>query len=315
MEFAGGRMIKGLELSELYFREFGEKMLDEKFPEYKEKIAVGLVGDGSECYGFDDDISKDHDWGPSFCLWLDHEDYQKIGGLLQKEYNNLPKKFRGFERQTSQWGGGRIGVLEIGAFYQKYLGIPNAPQALNDWLYIPENHLSTATNGKMFYDPLGKFSNIRNELLNFYPEDVRLVKIAARCMSVAQAGQYNYIRSIAHKEYFAAQYSEIKFSADIMSLIFLLNRQYAPYYKWRHRAVLKLPLLGEFIYSKISEMINTANHKRKSDLIELMCSQVIKEFHNMGLSNSSSDFLLDHGPVIHDKIKDENLRKRDVWAG
>lgn len=308
-------MVKGLKLSEEYFKEFGKKMLDEKFPEYKEKIAAGLVGDGSECYGFDDEISKDHDWGPSFCLWLDMEDYQKIGGLLQQEYNNLPGRFKGFERQVSQWGAGRIGVLEIGAFYAKYLGIPYAPKKINEWLFIPENHLSTATNGKVFYDPLGKFSKIRNELLNFYPEDVRLVKIAARCMTVAQAGQYNYLRSVSRKEYFAAQYSEIKFLTDIMSLVFLLNRQYAPYYKWRHRAVLNLPILGEFLYSKISELIMTTDHKRKSFLIELMCSEVIKELRNMGLSDSKSDFLLDHGPIVHNKIKDENLRKRDVWAG
>ncbi len=308
-------MIKGLELSELYYREFGEKMLNEKFPEYKKSIAAGLVGDGSECYGFDDDISKDHDWGPSFCFWLDHEDFQNIGPLLQTDYNNLPSSFKGFERKTSQWGNGRVGVLEIGAFYKKYLGLPCAPKTLEDWLYIPENHLSTATNGKVFSDPLGKFSTLRNELLNFYPEDVRLIKIAARCMSTAQAGQYNYLRSVAHKEYYAAQYSEIKFSADIMSLVFLLNKQYAPYYKWRHRAVRTLPVLGDFIYSKISEMVNTASHKIKNDLIELMCSQVIKTFHDMGLSDSKSDFLLDHGHVIHAKVKDNTLRKRDVWAG
>jgi len=308
-------MVKGLKLSEEYFKEFGKKMINEKFPEYKEKIAAGLVGDGSECYGFDDEISRDHDWGPSFCLWLDREDYQKIGTLLQQEYNNLPGRFKGFERLISQWGAGRIGVLEIGNFYLKYLGIPHAPKEINNWLFIPESNLSTATNGKVFYDPLGKFSKIRNELLNFYPEDVRLVKIAARCMTAAQAGQYNYLRSVSRKEYFAAQYSEIKFSSDIMSLIFLLNRQYAPYYKWRYRAVRNLPVLGEFMYSKISELINTIDHKRKSNLIELMCSEVIKGLHNMGLSDSKSDFLLDHGPIIHDKVKDEKLRKRDVWAG
>ena len=58
--------MKGLILSEEYYHQFGTKMIEEIFPKYKEKIAAGLAGDGSECYGFDDEISRDHDWGLRF---------------------------------------------------------------------------------------------------------------------------------------------------------------------------------------------------------------------------------------------------------
>ena len=98
--------MKGLELAELYYNEFGKKMIEERFPEHQDRIAVGLVGEGSECYGFDDQVSRDHDWGPSFCLWLDHDDYHKIGSRLQEEYNRLPARFHGFERKKSRWGDG-----------------------------------------------------------------------------------------------------------------------------------------------------------------------------------------------------------------
>ena len=57
--------MKGLELCELYYKEVGAPMIAGKFPGYEEKIAVGLVGDGSECFGYDDELSRDHDWGPS----------------------------------------------------------------------------------------------------------------------------------------------------------------------------------------------------------------------------------------------------------
>ncbi|OPX37817.1 MAG: hypothetical protein B1H11_05380 [Desulfobacteraceae bacterium 4484_190.1] len=307
--------MKGLYLCEKFYNEYGAGMIKEKFPQYQERIAAGLVGDGSECYGFDDEISKDHDWGPGFCMWLNIEDYKAIGSALQVEYDSLPKVFDGYERMTSQWGEGRTGVFEVGAFYSKFIGIPHVPESIERWLYLPENYLSVCTNGKIFVDPLGQFSQIRKELLDFYPEDVRLVKIAARCMSSAQSGQYNYLRSIRHKEYYAAQYAEVKFCNDIMSLVFLLNRCYAPFYKWRHRAVKDLPVLGEFIWKKIDEMVKTHDLKRKNSIIEEISAEVIDEFQKEGLSDSDSDFLLDHGPVIHGKIKNENLRKRNVWVG
>ncbi len=307
--------MKGLKLSEEYYKSFGALMIREKFPEFEHRIATGLVGDGSECYGLDDKISKDHDWGPGFCIWLNDEDFRAIGSDLQREYDNLPDRFHGFKRLMSKWGGGRVGVFTIDEFYVKFIGTVQAPGSLDDWLYLPENNLAKCTNGKIFSDPSGEFSRIREKLLEFYPEDVRLVKVAARCMTAAQAGQYNYIRSIKRKEYFAALYSETKFCADIISLVFLLNRSYTPYYKWCHRAVRKLPVLGEFIYQKINELVQNHDPTLKNRIIEEIGAGVVKELQNQGLSHSGSNFLLDHGPVIHDKISDDNLRQRDVWAG
>ena len=307
--------MKGLELCEKYYFEFGTGMIKEKFSDFQDKIAAGLIGDGSECYGFDDEISRDHDWGPGFYFFLEKEDFKKIGDALQFEYERLPTKYHGFERIASQWGKGRVGVVEIGAYYQKYLGIPHTPEKFERWFTIPEEYLSACTAGKIFFDPLGKFTKIRNELLSFYPDDVRLARIAARCMSCGQSGQYNFMRSIRRNEYFASQYSETKFCSDIISLVFLLNRQYTPYYKWRHRAVRNLPIMGNFLYSRILDIVMSSDHKTKINIIEEICTEVIKEFHEKGLSNLDSDSLIDHGPVIHEKIKNSNLRKRNVWVG
>ena len=223
-------------------------------------------------------------------------------------------EYKGFKRIPSPWGGGRIGVIEIGAFYRQFIGTDYAPDSTEKWLYIPEHNLAACTNGRVFSDPLGIFSGIRKFLLGFYPEDVRISLINSRCVSAAQSGQYNYARSVSHKEYFAARYAEVKYAADIMSLLFLLNRKYAPFYKWRHRAVRSLEILDEFMYSKINELIKTDEHKAKISIIEHITAEIINELQAQGLSDSKSDFLLDHCPSIHSKIRDGKLKDRSVWT-
>ena len=60
--------MKGIELSRRFFEEYGRKMIEDEFGEQKERICAGLVGHGSECFGFDDELSRDHDFTPGFCL-------------------------------------------------------------------------------------------------------------------------------------------------------------------------------------------------------------------------------------------------------
>ena len=81
-------------------------MLHSLFPEYEGRIAVGLAGHGSECFGYDDELSRDHDFEPGFCLWLTDEDDTswcnlaelfdaqdpedpRIDGCLEKAWENL----------------------------------------------------------------------------------------------------------------------------------------------------------------------------------------------------------------------------------
>ena len=92
--------IQGLDLAKAYWEQVGRPMLEERYPQYRSRIAVGLMGHGSDCYGFDDATSRDHDFGPGFCLWLTSEDYQAIGDQLQKDYEALPTEFMGFGSRT-----------------------------------------------------------------------------------------------------------------------------------------------------------------------------------------------------------------------
>lgn len=307
--------MNGLILAERFFDRYGGELLDGEFAAYRDRIAAGLAGDGSDCLGFDDEQSRDHDWGPGFCLWLTNADYTAIGASLQRAYDRLPKSFAGFERSTTEWGGGRVGVLEIGDWYKQYLGHPDGPQTLFDWLRIPEKHLAACTSGRVFHDPLDEFSRCRRRLLGFYPDDVRLAKIAARCMSIGQSGQYNFARALVRGESFAARYAETKFCNDLMSLVYLLNRRYAPYYKWLHRGLLALPRLGRVVHAQVAALVSAADADEKRAHIDALCAAAIAELQAEGLTGSDSPFLVDHGPLIHAHIDDPALRRLSVLIG
>jgi hypothetical protein len=306
------QLMKGLALSEEYYRAFGAAMIETQFPAYRNRIAVGLAGLGSECFGFDDEISRDHDWGPGFCMWLNKSDYDTIGVPLQKAYDALPD-FMGFHRQKSSWGEGRVGVLSTDDFYASFIGLSRAPENPRQWLAIPEPSLAACTNGRVFTDPPGEFTTIRRDLLKYYPEDIRLKRIAARCMTAAQSGQYNYPRSLRRNAVYPAFQALAKFCDDAVSLLFLLNRCYMPFYKWVLTAARDLPLLGAEISEAIENLIGEQKGREKEHRIEAICTTLIEALKAQELSDSPSDFLLDHGPSVHSRIRDEIVKSLDIW--
>jgi hypothetical protein len=138
-------------------------------------------------------------------------------------------------------------------------------------------------------------------------------------MTAGQSGQYNFLRSLRRKEYIAAHHALSLFIRDSISLIFLLNRRYKPFYKWMHRGLIDLPILGSAVYSiyefLVMSDIKIAGPDEIYNKIETISKLIIKEVKKLGLSKLDSDFLCDHGPVIQSKIKDSYLRSLHVMAG
>ena len=118
--------MKGIELCRAYFEAEGMPMLkrlEKQYPELRGKLAAGLVGQGSECLGFDNAVSQDHDFGAAFALWLPQELYERYGSVCQEAYDRLPSIFRGMpKRQESPNGSGRVGVLSVTGFFYGLMG-------------------------------------------------------------------------------------------------------------------------------------------------------------------------------------------------
>jgi hypothetical protein len=134
-------------------------------------------------------------------------------------------------------------------------------------------------------------------------------------MSIGQAGQYNFPRCVKRAEFYSAQYAETKFCADAMSLVFLLNRRYPPFYKWIHRAIAELPCLGRYMYESISNLMQEHNYLGKVERVETISQTLIDELRRQDLTDHPSDFLPDHGPVIQQRIQDRKLREQSVLIG
>ena len=230
-------------------------LIHEKFPEYEDRIAVGIVGEGSDCFGYDDEISRDHDFGTGVCLWLTDEDMAKFGDLLSIAYNELvDSEERAFFTERLRE---RRGVMSIRMFYSNILNAPidaETPFLTEEqWLSLDHSCLKTATNGEVFRDGLGVFSAFREYLMGYYPENVRRLRIAEQLHEYSSAFQVNYARCMTRGDTVAAELCKARGMSSAMELFFLIKKEYPPYYKWTFRALTELDAEGTFT-AKIREL-------------------------------------------------------------
>lgn len=307
--------MKGMELSREFYELYKEQLFGNKLDFFREYAAAGLVGEGSECYGYDDALSQDHDFGPDFCIWIPELIYQKNKSQLEKAYAALPKIYRGYVREASQQTAVRRGIMTIEGFYQKYTGIRHEPAEIKEWFQIPQSFLAVATNGVVFEDSYGEFTRRRNALLAYYPEDVVRKKLAAKTVAMAQAGQYNYVRCCRRGEWESAYLAGGEFVKAALCVIYLLNKKYMPFYKWAFRGAESLAELGDAVVD-LKEFIHledrSKNAARKKILIEDICNIIACNLRKKGYSTSTSDFLEPHGASIMHEIQDEWLRNMHV---
>jgi hypothetical protein len=309
-------MSNGLNLSRQFF-ETCLPLLKNSIPDILPYIAAGLVGEGSDCLALDDDISKDHDWGPAFCLWIPEDILRTEHLRLQHAIAMLPTAFSGYPtRMEPEKNHGRAGLLPLEGFYKHFLGISGIPEHWKEWRNIPEYHLCSCTNGAVFLDNYGQFSDIRQKLLAHYPQDILRKKLASRCMVIAQSGQYNLPRCLQRNDTIAAMLAAARFAEAALSMVFLLNRRYMPFYKWAARMVVSLPILGRQTAETLNLLSltawNTDSKYVAVENIETLCSRIAMELRDQHFTQETGSWLWNLGPSIQMGIHDAELRSLNV---
>lgn len=304
--------MKGLELARGFYEQYGAPMLHEQFPALEGLVAVGLAGSGSECLGYDDELSRDHDFEPGFCLFLPDETLVSRADAfaLERAYARLPKEYGGLLRATvAPAGGQRHGVMRTADFFRRFTGLSGAPADWREWLSIPDWALCEATNGAVFRDDLGEFS-ARRAALCAVPEDVRLKKLAGQLFLMAQSGPYNYERCLRRGDPAAAQLAALEFVNAAMGAAFALARRFLPYYKWRFRALRGLGTLSGLAEPLSEIVLGRADSRRIGDV----CAAMADELRAQGLSPHDGDDFQRHAYAVNDRIRDGELRNENILA-
>ena len=283
-------------------------MIHEQFPEYENRIAVGLAGEGSDCFGYYDSISRDHDFGTGVCLWLTDEDYQKIGDDLTRAYNEIAYKdsYHGLSARLRE----RRGVMSIHDFYSNILcvdcDIENCQLSLNQWYVLEHTCLATAVNGQIFKDDLKVFTNFRNYLLSYYPEQIYRQRLAQRLHDFSMTLQVNYARCMSRKDYVTANICKNDGIKAAMDIFYLLKKVYPPYYKWTYKALKNLDhnsAFSDLIYKLSMCQINTEawdkeynpNFLNMDDKVVMYSEQIatylVKQLKELGFTDNLDPYL------------------------
>src|SRR5438046_9787670 len=87
--------VPGLRLAGEFYADAVRPLLDQAFPGLG--YAAALIGAGSEVLGFDSERSTDHDWGPRLLMFLEDEEAERLGMVVDEMLGRrLPEVFGGY---------------------------------------------------------------------------------------------------------------------------------------------------------------------------------------------------------------------------
>ncbi len=298
--------VLGIDLCRKYYETYGAPMLHKRFAAFEHKIAVGLAGEGSDAFGLDDAVSRDHDWGPSFCLWVTQETYDAIGKQLEAAYEALPEEIDGFHRAPLAQGAGRRGVCVISDFYKRLLQTDDY-EAI-DWSSVSDASLAAAVNGEVWRDDEGIFSAMRNRLKEGYPAYVLYGKLAESCGRFGQTGQYNFLRVLLRGDSLTATTILGDALREAEKLLYYAQGQYPLHDKWLRKGLLVLEGGAQLDELLLQAQIAGFRAILSDGLTQELVTQVSESMDAIGgflaMELYRRDFLSDIDPGLTDQVEE-----------
>ena len=106
-----------------------------------------------------------------------------------------------------------------------------------------------------------------------------------------------------------------EFVRNAVSLIFILNFRFAPYYKWQFRALRELPLMGELAETLEKLLCAPRTPFEKNETVEEVCEKILAHLRENGLTERSDTYLEPHAFEVMKRIRSHHLRSLHVMEG
>ena len=289
------KKVRGIDICRKYYESFVRPMIEEQFPGYASRIAVGLAGEGSDAFGFDDELSRDHDWGPSVVLWISRKTDDEIGDRLRDAYENLPGEIDGIKRAPYVRGKSRRGVQVIPEFFERLTGASVYEDI--DWRNTEPEKLAAAVNGEIWRDDEGTVTAFREKLSQGYPEEILYLNLAQYCALFSREGQYNAPRVGKRGDALTSRIFVCDAIRDAMKLKYLAENRFFPHDKWL-RTGLKDLEDGEAFEGLLLKAAGTGD-------LEELGSYLAMELYRR-------DYISDIDPYLDHQT--EELLKKSLWS-
>ena len=246
------KFMPGLRLCKLFYEEAVQPILAARFPELN--YSAARLDRGSDVLGFDTPQSRDHHWGPKTMLFVSETDYAAYAPRIEQVMaHELPFEIHGHPTHfdTPEIDGGSlkrithypithgVTVTTSRRFFQEYLGFSPLDDIQEvSWLTTPPQLLRTIASGQVFYDGLDELLPTQRALA-WYPQAVWLYLLACQWRRIAQ--EEPFMARCGHVgDELGSRLVAARLVNEVMRLCFLMEKQYAPYYKWFGTAFTRL---------------------------------------------------------------------------